>query len=206
MPRRNLLTPAERAGLLALPATDDERIQHYTLAEPDLSVIHQRRGSHNRLGFGVQLCYLRFPGIALPTNAEPPTSLLSILSHQLHIAPDVWPQYVRRRETRREHLLELPAWLRLTPFTVADHRHCVLQLSELAQQTDRGIVLAEALVGMLRQQRIILPTVDVIERVCSEALTSGTRRVYEALMTSVTRTAAHSMDCSRTLRAARSAG
>lgn len=61
MPRRNLLTPAERTGLLAFPATDDKLIQHYTFAEPDLPVIRQRRSSHNRLGFAVQLCYLRYP-------------------------------------------------------------------------------------------------------------------------------------------------
>ena len=54
MPRRNLLTPAERTGLLAFPATDDELIQHYTFSEPDLSVIRKRRGNHNRLGFAVQ--------------------------------------------------------------------------------------------------------------------------------------------------------
>jgi hypothetical protein len=41
--------------------------------------------------------------------------------------------------------LELQAWLKLTPFAVADYRRFVLQLAELAQQTDRGIVLAEAL-------------------------------------------------------------
>jgi len=65
MPRRNLLTPAERAGLLAFPATDDELIQHYTFSEPDMSVIRQRRGSHNRLGFAVQLCHLRYPGFGV---------------------------------------------------------------------------------------------------------------------------------------------
>lgn len=181
MPRRSLLTPAERTGLLAFPTTDDELIQHYTFAEPDLSVIRQRRGSHNRLGFAVQLCYLRYPGFALPTDAEPPAFLLNIVGRQLRIEPDVWPQYAQRPETRREHLLELQAWLKLTPFAVADYRRFVHQLAELAQQTDRGIVLAEALVELLRQQRIILPTVDVIERVCSEALTRGTRQVYEAL-------------------------
>lgn len=42
-------------------------------------------------------------------------------------------------------------------------------------------MLAEALVEMLRQQRIILPAVDVIARMCSEAVTRGTRQVYEAL-------------------------
>lgn len=53
MPRRNLLTPTERTGPLAFPTTDDELIQHYTFAEPDLSLIRQRHGSHNRLGFAV---------------------------------------------------------------------------------------------------------------------------------------------------------
>lgn len=181
MPRRNLLTPAERSDLLAFPTTDSEFIQHYTFAEPDLSVICQRRGNHNRLGFAVQLCYLRYPGFALPINAEPPTSLLNIVGSQLRIDPDVWPKYAQRQETRREHLLELQAWLKLTPFTVADYRHFGHQLADLAQQTDRGIVLAEALVELLRQQRIILPTIDVIERVCSEALTRGSRKIYSAL-------------------------
>ena len=37
------------------------------------------------------------------------------------------------------------------------------------------------MVELLRQQRIILPALDVIERVCGEALTRGTRQVYEAL-------------------------
>lgn len=78
MPRRNLLTSAERNGLMAFPTTDDELIQHYTFTEPDLSLNRQRRGSHNRLGFAVQLCYLRYPGFVLPTDAEPPASLLSI--------------------------------------------------------------------------------------------------------------------------------
>lgn len=165
MPRRNLLTPAERNSLMAFPTTDDKLIQHYTLTEPDLSLIRQRRGSRNRLGFAVQLCYLRYPGFALPTDAEPPASLLSIVGRQLRIEPDIWPQYAQRSETRREHLLELQTWLKLTPFVASDYRHFVHQLTELAQPTDRGIVLAKAMIEQLRQQRIILPTVDVIERV-----------------------------------------
>jgi hypothetical protein len=66
------------------------------------------------------------PAFALPTDAEPPASLLNIVGRQLRIEPDIWPQYAQRPETRREHLLELQAWLKLTPFTVADYRHFVL--------------------------------------------------------------------------------
>ena len=107
--------------------------------------------------------------------------MLAFIGRQLHIEPDSWPQYAKRPGTRREHLAELQAWLNLRTFSAADHRRFVEELAGPAQQTDRGIVLAEALVERLRQQRIILPTLDVIERVSSEALTRGTRLVYEAL-------------------------
>ena len=71
MPRRSILSAAERESLLALPDTKDELIRHYTFSETDLSIIRQRRGPANRLGFAVQLCYLRFPGVILGVD-EPP--------------------------------------------------------------------------------------------------------------------------------------
>ncbi len=186
MPRRSILSGAERDSVLALPGTEDALIKQYTFNDADLSAIRQRRGQHNRLGFAVQLCYLRHPGFALPPDGEPPVSLLTHVGRQLRIEPEMWPQYSQRPETRREHLAELQTWLNLRPFSATDYRRAVQQLSELAQQTDRGIVLVEALIEQLRQQRIILPTVDVIERVCSEALTRGTRRVHEALTSPLT--------------------
>ena len=90
----------------------------------------------------------------------------------MRIEPGILAQYAPRPETRRGHLVELQAWLNLTPFAITDYRHFVRPLAELAQQTDRGVVLAEALAEMLRQRRVILPTIDVIERLCGEALTA----------------------------------
>ncbi|SWB04207.1 transposase TnpA, Tn21 [Klebsiella pneumoniae] len=48
MPRRSILSAAERESLLALPDTKDELIRHYTFSESDLSIIRQRRGPANR--------------------------------------------------------------------------------------------------------------------------------------------------------------
>jgi len=200
MPRRSILSTAEREGLLALPDMEDQFIRHYTFSQSDLSVIRQRRGNHNRLGFAVQLCCLRYPSLILPTEAAPLVSLLAFVGRQLRIEPDVWPQYAQRPETRREHVAELQTWLNLTPFAVADYRRFIHHLAELAQKTDRGIVLAETLIGLLRQQRIILPTIDVIERVCSEALTRGTRQVYEALTSPLSDPHRHALDGLLTLR------
>jgi TnpA family transposase len=65
MPRRSILSAAERDSLLSLPDSEDELIRQYTFSEPDLSLIRQRRGDANRLGVAVQLCLLRFPGQGL---------------------------------------------------------------------------------------------------------------------------------------------
>ena len=39
MPRRSILSAAERESLLALPDTKDELIRHYTSSDSDLSII-----------------------------------------------------------------------------------------------------------------------------------------------------------------------
>ena len=47
------LTAAERSALLAFPIEKSELIRLYTFSEQDPSVIKQRRGDANRLGFAV---------------------------------------------------------------------------------------------------------------------------------------------------------
>ena len=83
MPRRSILSATERESLLTLPDAKDELIRLYTFNDADLARIRQRRGAANRLGFAVQLCYMRYPGIALAANAEPDTSLLRMVADQL---------------------------------------------------------------------------------------------------------------------------
>ncbi len=74
MPRRSLLSAAERERLLAPPDDPNDLIRHYTLSESDLSVIRQRQGAANRLGFAVLLCYSEGEAI-VPTVMRPPIVL-----------------------------------------------------------------------------------------------------------------------------------
>jgi TnpA family transposase len=71
MPRRELLTSAQREELLAFPTEEVDLIRHYTFSAHDFAVIRRCRGGHNRLGFAVQLCYLRFPGRLITFNVTP---------------------------------------------------------------------------------------------------------------------------------------
>ncbi|MFK8078977.1 MAG: DUF4158 domain-containing protein [Granulosicoccus sp.] len=45
MPRRSMLTAADRKNLLALPESDDELIRHYTFSETDRALIWLHRGN-----------------------------------------------------------------------------------------------------------------------------------------------------------------
>ncbi len=185
MPRRSILSATERESLLALPDAKDELIRHYTFNETDLSVIRQRRGAANRLGFAVQLCYLRFPGIFLGIDEPPFPPLLRMVAAQLKVPVESWNDYGQREQTRREHLVELQTVFGFKPFTMSHYRQAVHTLTELALQTDKGIVLASTLVENLRRQSIILPAMNAIERASAEAITRANRRIYAALTDSL---------------------
>lgn len=45
MPRRELLTPAQRASLLPFPEDEAELLQYYTLTTHDQAMIRQHRGA-----------------------------------------------------------------------------------------------------------------------------------------------------------------
>lgn len=62
MPRRRVLTEAQLETLFALPTTEADLALHWTLSPADHAAIQGRRGDHNRLGFTLQLCALRYPG------------------------------------------------------------------------------------------------------------------------------------------------
>jgi TnpA family transposase len=157
MPRRSILSAAEREGLLALPDTKEELIRHYTFSEGDLSVIRQWRGAANRLGFAVQLSYLRFPCIILGVDEPPFPPLLKLIADQLKVGVESWDEYGQREQTRREHLIELQTVFGFQAFTMSHYRQAAHTLTELAMQTDKGVVLADALIDHLRGSRSFCP-------------------------------------------------
>lgn len=181
MPRRTLLSESDRAKLLALPESHDDLIRQYAFTQTDLSLIEQRRGDSNRLGFAVQLCLLRYPGYALSPDLQVPDPIIQWIAQQVQVDPRVWPIYAQRDNTRLEHLQELRSYLALSTFGYPEYRSLVLELTGLALQTDKGVLLAEQALALLRKHQVILPPLTVIDRICSAAVTRANRRIYASL-------------------------
>jgi TnpA family transposase len=181
MPRREVLTPAERESLVAFPTDESELIRHYTLNRLDRTFVRQHRGAQNWLGIAVQLCYLRHPGRALGVEETPPPSLLGLVAVQLKVSAALWDAYARRDQTRREHQQELVRWLDLTLFTRDHYKELSLWLVDTALQTTQSIVLAKAVIGEIRRRRIVPPPIRVIELMTATAATRAQRQVYRLL-------------------------
>ena len=60
------------------------------LTESDISLTKQKRGDANRLGFAVQLCYMRYPGILSGVHETLDAYLLKFIAKQLKLARAVF--------------------------------------------------------------------------------------------------------------------
>jgi hypothetical protein len=186
MARRELLTDDERRRIFGVPETEADIIRHYTLSPVDLELTTDRRGSHNRLGFAVQLCLLRHPGFGLRAGESVPEALLSYLAHQLGVTPAAFRDYSRRAQTRLDHAGEISAHLGLRAFTHADVPLTLDLAAAGAWSTDKGEPIARGLVEGLRAAKLILPSADTIERVGLAGPARARRRAAEALIATLT--------------------
>jgi TnpA family transposase len=122
----------------------------------------------------------------LPAGQMPDLLLLQYVCTQLNIIPEVWNEYSERAETRREHLLAIQSFFGYRSFSMKDYKSAIESLETTAWQTDKGIVLIRELIENFRHHKILLPSINVIERICAEAITQAERRIYTSLTESLT--------------------
>lgn len=200
MPRRELLTEQQRLDFSA-PATNERTmVRYYTLSADDLALIDQRRGDHNRLGFAILLCYLRFPGRVLLEGEKPPMAMLNFVAGQLSLNSEFFASYAQRDETRRAHLVEIQARQGYRSFNRELYREFATWLLPLTFTTEKGPALVTILLDELRAQNVICPPLPVIERLCSEVLASAQRQLWEKLTEGLTVLQCEALDKLLTIR------
>jgi len=177
MPRRSILTDRQRASLFDLPTGDVALLRHYTLADDNLEIIRARRRPHNRFGFALQLCALRYPGRLLASGEVIPEAMTRFLAAQLGLKPDDLVDYATREETRREHLAALREIYGYKMFAGRGARDLKAWLESNAETARANGDLAQRLVEQCRASQTVLPGITVIERFCADALVAAERRI-----------------------------
>ena len=177
MPRRSILTDRQRAALFDLPTVETEMLHHYTLSDDDLEIIRARRRPHNRFGFALQLCALRYPGRLLTPGEVIPLAVARFLAAQVGLKPDDLAGYATREETRHEHLATLREQYGYRMFSGRGARDLKGWLQDAAEGARSNDDLARRFIEQCRAARTILPGVTIIERLCADALVAAERRI-----------------------------
>lgn len=181
MSGKTILTPAQRTALFD-PPSDLAAIERlYTLGSEELAEIFRRRRPANRIGFAVQLCYLREPGRALRVDETPPITMLALLAEQLACTVNDFSLYADRSPTLREHRAHAEAWLRMRPFQIADRRTLFDIAINVAASTDRGEAIVMEMVRAMRESNVTLPASDTFERIALLARARARKAAYAGI-------------------------
>lgn len=181
MPWRDLLSPAQRAQVMALPTSLREYEELYTLTPADQEFVAMHRTNANRLGVAVQLCFLRHPGRAWAPEETMPAAMLRFIAQQVGAKPVDLLGYAERDQTRREHAVAMMREYGFTTFGVRDYRTLSGWLTEQARGTDNSLALVTLLISEVRRRRIVVPTLPVVERLALACRARARREAYAAL-------------------------
>jgi hypothetical protein len=179
--RRQRLSEPQLAELFEPPTEQRELVRYYMLSDADLVMIRRCRGDHNRLGYALMLCYLRFPGRALRAGERPPAPLCAFVADQIEALPSCINEYLATERNRQRHAIECQEHLGLRPFGRLAATEVTEALLARAIENDRLSFLAGAVMQECRARSIVAPPPAALERLCADLRHGARREVHRRL-------------------------
>ena len=178
-----LLTEDQRKEFTELSPhiSEWEISKHYTLSEFDVELINQHRKDYNRIGFALQLCYLRHQGWTLTNNHTIPTQIKSYVALQLDADLSGLNSYGTRENTRLKHLQEIREIYGYRFFIENDSENLEEYLIPFALENDNSIRLIRLAISNLHNLKIILPGITTIERIVGKVILNAEEQIYNTI-------------------------
>ena len=182
-----LLSEEQRSALIKLPDDISDRLlaRYHTLTDQDKAIISQHRRDHNKLGFAVQLCLLRFPGRNLADIAEVPPRVLSNIAAQLNLPVSSFEEYGARDITVYEHLREIRDTYGFRNYGWRESLLTARKLLPLAMQNHRPLPLVMKSLDIMREEKIIAPGITETERLVTLVLALADARMESRLVSNL---------------------
>ena len=164
-------------------APSPDQLDHYFyLDDRDNEIISALRGDHNRLGFALQLCTVRFLGTSIINLTTVPRSAVNFVAQQLKIRnKDCISKYSGTR--RQEHLQHIKRLYGYAEYTDDRARFRFLRwlFTRAWIGDDRPSVLFDLATRQLLVGKTLLPGITTLERIVSQAKEKANNRLYRKL-------------------------
>jgi hypothetical protein len=111
----------QRYGRFHGEVNSEDISRYFHMDDSDRNLIALHRGNHNRLGFAVQLCTVRYLGAFPEDLTETPATVVSILGRQLDIEDNCGPLWSKVFLQRRNR-----SWMRFWKFLTVVINRCLI--------------------------------------------------------------------------------
>ncbi|GAA5534835.1 Tn3 family transposase [Deinococcus aluminii] len=183
---------AARYGRYTGDPSPEQLDRYFHLSDSDHALILPRRRDHNKLGFALQLCTLRFLGGFLTDPLDVPESVVRILATQLGVTTATLPAYLSREPTRHEHQRLIRQALGYRDFEGLEVFSLIRWLyAQLELGDPRPSLLFDLATARLVRRKVVLPGASTLARLIT--------RVRERTSTALWRTLSKRLSQDQTL-------
>lgn len=179
-------TQKQNYGRLTEELSPVELAQHFHMDDKDRALINNRRGNHNRLGFGLQLGTVRYLGTFLPNPIDVPDGVIDFVARQISITKtDDLTRYIKRKQTRHAHRLEIQQEYSYHDFNDKPWRFSLSRMlyARAWTGTERPSLLFDVATHWLIGNKVLLPGATTLERLVSQIRDRTANRLWRYLST-----------------------
>lgn len=186
----------QRYGRFHGEVNSEDISRYFHLDDSDRSLIALNRGNHNRLGFAVQLCTVRYLGAFPEDLTETPATVLSVLGRQLGIEDTTcFGEYCSSRQ-RWGHTVRIREGSGYSNFSDGSIQFRLNRwLYALCWTgTDQPGMLFDRATAWLIAHKVLLPGATVLERHISRIRVRVQERLWSSLVQGVSPEAKQKLD------------
>ena len=190
-----LLTKEQENEILQIDRrlTKQELDEYFNITPSDLKNISSNRGAQNRLGYAVQLYWLRYTGTTFSDTREIPPHIVKHVAKQLDINPVSFQEYGQRRQTRSLHIRKLCDEYSFKTFDQAKDEIIGLINEELRGGKNSQTLIVNV-VNYAKLKKIILPTIGALEELVRDSRIELENIIFEKILAQLSETQIAQLD------------